>query len=209
MEPPPPPPLVGKRGKKQKSTRAEAEEDKTKTKDDTSSTAPPPSSSTGLTVIGLPKPPSFEDLFIKESTPMSHLYGNKLKSVPLPSFLDGSGSLYEKLGGRPAIEKVVDIFYRKVLGDPRVAGFFGSVNMNLLKKKQEMFLILLTGGPETYNGPSLREAHAKLNIDAASFDIVTEHLRASLVEVNTPFHFVFILLARVELFRNEILGLPD
>lgn len=38
-------------------------------------------------------------------------------------------SLYEELGGAPAVDAAVDIFYRKVLSDDRITHFFDSVDM--------------------------------------------------------------------------------
>lgn len=38
-------------------------------------------------------------------------------------------SLYQQLGGSAAIDQAVDIFYRKMLSDDRVAGFFDDVDM--------------------------------------------------------------------------------
>lgn len=49
-------------------------------------------------------------------------------------------SLYEKLGGRDSIEKVVDRFYEKVLADPIVNHFFEHTNMDKQRKHQTKFL---------------------------------------------------------------------
>lgn len=39
-------------------------------------------------------------------------------------------TLYERIGGEGAVDAAVDIFYRKVLSDDRVNGFFGDVDMD-------------------------------------------------------------------------------
>ena len=38
-------------------------------------------------------------------------------------------SVYEKLGGAPAVDAAVDIFYRKVLMDDRISSFFDTTDM--------------------------------------------------------------------------------
>ena len=38
-----------------------------------------------------------------------------------------SPTLYEQLGGAPAVDAAVDVFYRKVLSDDRVSQFFDDV----------------------------------------------------------------------------------
>ncbi len=44
-------------------------------------------------------------------------------------------SLYERLGGEPAVNAAVDIFYRKVLADTRISRFFETADM----EKQAVF----------------------------------------------------------------------
>jgi truncated hemoglobin YjbI len=117
------------------------------------------------------------------------------------------GSLYEKIGGQQAIEKAVVIFYDRCLADDRVRDFFGNTSMNILRKKQEMFLMLVTGGPALYTGKSLRESHARLNIDSDSFDIVADHLKASLMALNVNPEHCELIMARVSMFKSEVLGL--
>jgi hemoglobin len=96
-------------------------------------------------------------------------------------------SLYEKLGGEPAVDAAVDIFYRKVLGDDRISHHFDDVDMNRQREKQKAFLTFAFGGPNRYPGtPNIRGAHARLKLSEADFDAVMEHLGATLVELQVP-----------------------
>ena len=45
-------------------------------------------------------------------------------------------SLYESLGGEAAVNAAVDIFYRKVLADDRIAHHFEQIDMDLQREKQ-------------------------------------------------------------------------
>ena len=54
-------------------------------------------------------------------------------------------SLYERLGGQTAVDAAVDIFYRKVLVDQRVNGFFDGVDMEQQIIKQKGFLTMVFG----------------------------------------------------------------
>lgn len=56
-------------------------------------------------------------------------------------------SLYQKLGGKAAIDAAVDAFYVKVLADDRVKGFFADINMTRQRKKQKEFLSAALGDP--------------------------------------------------------------
>ena len=95
-------------------------------------------------------------------------------------------SLYEQLGGEAAIGAAVDIFYRKMLSDDRVAPFFETVDMDGQRAKQKGFLTMVTGGPNNYTGKDMREGHKHLlekGLNDTHVDIVIEHLGATLKEL--------------------------
>ena len=95
-------------------------------------------------------------------------------------------SLYEQLGGEKAVDAAVDLFYKKVLADDRVNGFFKGVDMNRQLAMQKGFLTFAFGGPNNYAGRDLRATHAHLvqrGLNDTHFDIIIEHLGASLKEL--------------------------
>ncbi|RRJ83098.1 group I truncated hemoglobin [Aestuariirhabdus litorea] len=92
-------------------------------------------------------------------------------------------SLYERMGGAQAVDRAVDLFYRKVLADERIAPFFSQVNMQSQARRQKAFLTMVFGGPVEYSGRQMREAHARLKLDESHFTAVTTHLRATLSEL--------------------------
>jgi len=87
-----------------------------------------------------------------------------------------STCLYKKLGGRVAVETVVKEFYKRVLGDQQLAGFFANTDMDFQTQQQIKFISKALGGPDQYDGRSMREAHAELAITEAHFDMVAGHL---------------------------------
>ena len=95
-------------------------------------------------------------------------------------------SLYERIGGEPAVDAAVDIFYRRVLGDDRIAHHFESVDMDVQREKQKAFLTFAFGGPNAYGGRELRAAHARLQLGEDDFDAVIEHLSATLQSLGVP-----------------------
>ena len=70
-------------------------------------------------------------------------------------------TIYEQLGGAPAMDAAVDIFYRKVLADDRISKFFEGVDMERQAAKQKAFLTMVFGGPNSYTGKDMRNAHAR------------------------------------------------
>ena len=86
-------------------------------------------------------------------------------------------SLFDELGGEPAMEAAVDIFYRKVLSDERIAHFFEGVDMDRQAAKQKSFLTMVTGGPNRYTGRDMRAGHAhlvRLGLNDSHVDAVIE-----------------------------------
>lgn len=95
-------------------------------------------------------------------------------------------SLYERLGGRAAIESVVDEFYDRVLADEDVNHHFEDVDMEALRNHQKLFIESVTGGPAEYDGREMADAHAGLGITEAEFDVVAEHLDGALAAHDVP-----------------------
>lgn len=85
-------------------------------------------------------------------------------------------SLFKKLGGRPAIEAVVEEFYIRVLADVDLKGFFADTDMDRQTKQQVNFLIMALGGPNDYNGRPMKEAHEGMGVTEHHFNLVAGHL---------------------------------
>ncbi len=118
-------------------------------------------------------------------------------------------SIYEQIGGEPSMNAAVDIFYRKVLSDERIAGFFESTDMERQAAKQKAFLTMVFGGPVHYTGRDMRTAHAPLvarGLKDEHFDAVLEHLGATLTELGVPAHLVAEMAATAESTRSDVLG---
>ena len=73
-----------------------------------------------------------------------------LAATPPPEPTSAATSLFERLGGVPAIKAAVDAFYIRVLADPVLKPFFKDTNMRWLKGRQNAFFIQATGGPQVY-----------------------------------------------------------
>lgn len=95
-------------------------------------------------------------------------------------------SLYERIGGKEAVEAAVDLFYQKVLADDRIKHIFGNTDMAAQRNKQKLFLTYAFGGAPNYSGRSLREAHSHYILNETHFDAVIENLGATLKELGVP-----------------------
>jgi methyl-accepting chemotaxis protein len=128
------------------------------------------------------------------------------------------GSLFERLGGEPAVDAAVDLFYRKVLVDDSIASYFESTDMDTQRSKQKAFLTMAFGGPNSYTDQDLRMAHAHLVDDGLNdthFDAVVRHLNSTLKELGLPDRLIVEAMRIVTNTREDILGrngsksLPD
>ena len=95
-------------------------------------------------------------------------------------------SIYDAIGGEPALVAVVDDFYMRIIGDPELAGFFAGTNMAKLKGRQVEFFAAALGGPQTYTGATMREAHRGRGIGQEHFNLVAGHLIAALSAADVP-----------------------
>lgn len=117
--------------------------------------------------------------------------------------------LYERIGGAPAVDAAVDLFYEKVLADDTINGFFDGVDMKKQRAKQKAFLTMVFGGPNGYTGKDLRNAHAPLaakGLGDPHFDAVAKHLQATLDQLDVPEDLKAQVMAIAVSVRDDVLG---
>lgn len=119
-----------------------------------------------------------------------------LSTTLTPGEMEAAPSVYDRIGGAAAVDAAVDIFYRKVLADDRISEFFDTVDMETQHAKQKAFLTMAFGGPNSYSGKDMRNAHKHMNLTEEHFNAVAENLVATLKDLNVP-----------ETEINEIVGI--
>src|SRR5262245_52923751 len=120
-----------------------------------------------------------------------------------------SASLYDQLGGQAAVEAAVDNFYRRVLTDDRVSGFFDDVDMDRQRAKQKAFLTMAFGGPHNYSGKDMRNGHAHLvakGLNSSHVDAIIEILGATLHDMGVGEELIQQVAAIAESTRNDVLS---
>jgi hemoglobin len=118
-------------------------------------------------------------------------------------------TLYERLGGADAVNAAVDIFYRKVLADDRVNGFFDNTDMDRQIAKQKSFLTMAFGGPNKYTGKNMRDGHKHLvarGLNDSHVDAIIEHLGSTLKELGAAPADIAEVAAVAESARNDVLN---
>ncbi|HVI01339.1 MAG TPA: group 1 truncated hemoglobin [Enhygromyxa sp.] len=118
-------------------------------------------------------------------------------------------SIYEQLGGGPAIQAAVEDFYRRVLADEELAPFFDDTDMDRQMAKQAAFLTMVTGGPANYTGKDMRAGHAHLvarGIGDRHVDLVIKHLGDTLAELGVAPELIQQVAAVANSVRNDVLS---
>jgi len=111
-------------------------------------------------------------------------------------------TLFNRLGGEPAVTLAVDHFYERVLADPLLAPVFEGIDLDRLRGHQRRFLAYVMGGPNAYAGRDLGSAHRRIaerhGLTDVHFDAVLSHLDDSLASLAVP-----------EALRGEVLAIAD
>ena len=101
-------------------------------------------------------------------------------------------TLYERIGGEPALTKVVDVFVARAAANPKVNftrnGKWAATDANVKQLKVHLvnFLGGAFGGPQKYTGRSMKEAHQGMAITQGEFDALAADLRAVLEANKVP-----------------------
>ena len=120
-------------------------------------------------------------------------------------------SLYERLGGKPAISAVVDEFVTRVAADTRINSFFAGtaadpMRMAAFKGKLTDQICEAAGGPCKYTGKSMKEAHHGMGITAAQFDALVEDLSGALDKFKVGPEEKKQLLGALAPMKGDIVG---
>jgi hemoglobin len=117
-------------------------------------------------------------------------------------------SLYQELGGEAAIEMALDRFYEKVMDDSRVNKYFDGIHIDQLKRKQRAFFTMAFGGPNQYQGRSLRAAHTRpraKGLDESGFALFMDHFQSTLEELGLGEDHVSQVMAIAHSGEDDVL----
>ena len=95
-------------------------------------------------------------------------------------------TLYEAIGGRPALVAAVDDFYGRLIADPEISPLFPRG----ASEKHRAYVVTMLGealgGRERYRGPDVAAVHRSLAITGAHFERAAAHLVATLDGLGVP-----------------------
>jgi len=117
-----------------------------------------------------------------------------------------SASDYERIGGAPTIRLVFDRFYDLVLADDKLSGYFTGMDIARIKRHQVLLLSQVLGGPVSYDGRDLAEAHRHLEVSSAHYDRVTQYLTGLLWKFDVDTDIIFRVADTLAAVRGQIVA---
>jgi hemoglobin len=115
-------------------------------------------------------------------------------------------NIYESIGGEAALVAVVDDLYDRILADPQLSGFFAGAPMTRLKGRQVEFFGQALGGPMSYQGASMRQAHIGRGIELVHFELVAGYLADSLRAAGVPEPTITEIIGLVAPLADDIVS---
>lgn len=120
-------------------------------------------------------------------------------------------TVFEKIGGKLAVDAAVERFYEYMLADDRVKGFFTGVNMDKQQLHQKDFIAYALGAGSEYDGKDMRSAHQHLvdkkGLTGIHFDATVENLVKALRDLNVAEEIIKEAGEIVESTRKDVLCL--
>ena len=116
----------------------------------------------------------------------------------------GDTTLFDAMGGQPALQTTVDRFADIMEADDRINFTFAETDIPKFKKLLYDQLCALSGGPCKYSGRDMRTAHAKLNITNAEFNALAEDLYLALDAAQVPYRLQNKLVAMLAPMQRDI-----
>ena len=115
-------------------------------------------------------------------------------------------TLYQRLGGQAAIGAVVDDTLANVAADARINRRFADSDTGRLRAGLIELLCDRTGGPCTYRGRNMADAHDGMMIRDDEFDALVDDLVRALDKHRVPAREKGELLGLLGRMRNAITG---
>lgn len=114
--------------------------------------------------------------------------------------------LYARLGGAPAVGRIVDRYVDAIATDPRTRRTFDRVNLRRVKDKLGAFVCQSTGGGCVYDDDDMLTVHAGMHIRESEFYAAVELLREILDQERVPLREKNELLAILAPMKRDVAG---
>ncbi|MDD0839670.1 group 1 truncated hemoglobin [Curvibacter sp. HBC61] len=117
-------------------------------------------------------------------------------------------SLYQALGEKDGIRRVVDGLVQRSTQNPRIADKFKDTNLKNLREQLTDQICELSGGPCRYEGNPMRAGHEDLKLNMGHFNALVEDLQQAMDQEGIPFRQQNRLLAILAPMYRDVVTAP-
>lgn len=115
-------------------------------------------------------------------------------------------TLYERLGGKAALEAVVGELWNQVAADARINGRFKHTKPEAFGGQLVDFLCQASGGPCQYQGKDMKAAHAGMKLTEAEFNALAEDTTKALNKFKVPAQEQSEVIHMLASLKGDVVG---
>ena len=120
---------------------------------------------------------------------------------------DDDDRLYQALGERQGIDRLVDDLLFRISEDARIVDQFDGIDVNRFQRTLSEQICEISGGPCEYSGDDMVTVHRGRDISEASFNALVENLQDAMEHQNVPVAAQNRLLRKLADMRAEVIHL--
>lgn len=128
-----------------------------------------------------------------------------LLALPALAQSAAPAGLYQALGEKAGIDRLVDDFVNRAVKDPRIGAHFKDTKPAALKESLADQFCQLSGGPCKYEGADMKSAHADMQINKGHFHALVELLQSAMDAQGIPFAQQNRLLALLAPMHRDVI----
>jgi hemoglobin len=128
-----------------------------------------------------------------------------LSNTTTAQTVNASSALYQALGEKSGLVKLMDDFVPRLQADPRLAEAFKKANVENLKSQLVDQICQVSGGPCEYKGPDMKVAHNNMDITKTDFNALVEVLQKSMDAQGIAFSSQNKLLAKLAPMHRDVI----
>ena len=115
-------------------------------------------------------------------------------------------TLYERLGGKAALQAVVGELWNNVAADARINGRFKHTKPEAFGGQLVEFLCQASGGPCRYQGKDMKSAHTGMKLTDAEFNALAEDTTKALNKFKVPAKEQSEVIGMLASLKGDVVG---
>jgi hemoglobin len=124
----------------------------------------------------------------------------------LPVAALAEGTLYDDMGGKPGMDRLVDASVDRYLTDPRIKDIFDESNIDRIRAELKDQFCMVAEGPCQYKGHDMTATHKGLHLTNANFNALVEDLQLAMDDQDISFPVQNRFLARLAPMQHQVVS---